>query len=249
MITRNYKIHSDVSLKILFISDLHKKKLDNNSEIFINLKKFHPDLVFFVGDMISRSSTDLSSIEKLCKAVKGKFKTYACFGNHEQSAPEEVYNDLCEMYKRYGVKLLDNEHESLYINEKKINIYGLTLPYSTYRNEKNGFSNLYIPKICDIKNLLGDPVEGFNILLAHSPIFFDLYSKWNVDLILSGHVHGGIIRLPFIGGILSPERRFLPKYTLGIYKKNDTKMVVSAGIGKFRLFNPPEIVKITVEKE
>lgn len=92
--------------------------------------------------------------------------------------------------------------------------------------------------------------KEYNILLAHNPLYFDIYAKHNVDLTLSGHVHGGMIRLPFIGGVLSPERKFFPKYNSGIYSINNKKLIVSRGMGHskpgIRIFNMPEIVSITL---
>ena len=78
-------------------------------------------------------------------------------------------------------------------------------------------------------------------MLAHNPLLLDSYADWGADLVLCGHMHGGLIRLPFVGGMLSPERRFFPRYDKGLYQKKNTKMYVSGGIGKLRLGNPPEI--------
>ena len=82
---------------------------------------------------------------------------------------------------------------------------------------------------------------GCTILLAHNPLLLDTYAAWGADLVLCGHVHGGLIRLPLAGGLLSPERKFFPKYDKGLYEKAGTKMYVSGGIGKPRFWNPPEI--------
>ena len=93
--------------------------------------------------------------------------------------------------------------------------------------------------------------KEYNILLAHNPLYFEEYSKQNIDLILSGHVHGGMVRLPFIGAILSPERKFFPKYSSGVYELNNKKLVVSRGLGHsrpgIRLFNKREIISITLK--
>ena len=97
-----------------------------------------------------------------------------------------------------------------------------------------------------IASCLGNCPAHPCILLAHSPIGFEAYAEWGADFVLSGHVHGGIVRIPVIGGILSPERRFLPKYTKGIYHFNSSVMNVSAGIGKFRVNNPSEFVCIDI---
>ena len=105
-----------------------------------------------------------------------------------------------------------------------------------------------------IEEKVGNPASGhFQILLAHSPLFFANYADWGADVTFSGHCHGGVIRLPFIGGILSPERKFFPRYTKGIYELNAeqglAKLAVTAGLGKFRLNNPSEIMICTLERQ
>ncbi len=91
--------------------------------------------------------------------------------------------------------------------------------------------------------------SGTTILLAHNPLFADSYAQWGADLVLCGHLHGGVVRLPFVGGVLSPERRFFPRYDKGYYQIGETQMIVSGGIGKPRLWNPPEVgvIELTVE--
>ena len=95
-----------------------------------------------------------------------------------------------------------------------------------------------------------DP-EVFHILLAHNPVYFDTYAAWGADLTLSGHLHGGIIRIPGIGGLITPQAQLFPKYDRGLISVNGKYMVVSAGLGEhtvpIRIFNPPQLILITVE--
>ena len=95
--------------------------------------------------------------------------------------------------------------------------------------------------------------DEFNILLAHTPFYFDEYEKWGADLTLCGHVHGGVVRLPFVGGLLSPDRKFFPKYDLGKYEKNNSTMLVSKGLGGskvlIRINCKPEIVSIKLKSD
>lgn len=128
------------------------------------------------------------------------------------------------------------------------NLYGLVLPFDTYRYL---FSNRNAKKVDYdyIKNKLGNlNKDECNMFLAHNPLYFEEYAKWGVDYVFSGHVHGGIIRLPKIGGLLSPDRKFFPKYSFGEYTKDNTKMFVSKGLGgsavKVRINCRPEIVSI-----
>ena len=117
---------------------------------------------------------------------------------------------------------------------------GAELAYGIYRDDNRGFRHLQLYTADDLTQALGTR-QGCTVLLAHNPLLLDSYAGWGADVVLSGHVHGGMVRLPFVGGVLSPERRFFPKYDKGLYEKGGTKLYVSGGIGKPRLFNPPEI--------
>lgn len=152
-------------------------------------------------------------------------------------------------------KVLDEIKEKNFENKPKkqkkyryFNLYGLILPFDTYRYI---FSNRNVKTVdCDyIINKLGClNQDECNMLLAHNPLYFDEYAKWGADYVFSGHVHGGIIRLPKVGGLLSPDRRFFPKYSFGEYTKANTKMFVSKGLGgsalKVRINCRPDIVSI-----
>ena len=146
------------------------------------------------------------------------------------------------------------------VNIKKgssyINLYGLNVDlvyYSTKTALKE--SNIKYTQKNFSKTINKETFEAdkFNILLTHNPLYFDVYEKSGVDLILSGHVHGGIVRIPFKGGVLSPDQEWFPKYYHGLYTINDTSMIVSAGLGNdtvnFRAFNPFEINLITLRSE
>ena len=100
-----------------------------------------------------------------------------------------------------------------------------------------------------ISELLGDNnKECYNVLIAHNPMYFDYYERWGADLVISGHIHGGIMRLPYLGGVISPQIRLFPKYSGGLYTINKAKMILSRGLGthtiRFRFFNPPELVVV-----
>ena len=233
------------NVKFAVISDLHNKKIENNCKIFDILREIKPDFIIFAGDMISRKTTDFSNLEIVCKKASEIAKVYAAPGNHELS----IYLRGLEIYrkilKKYNVSYLENETVS---TDENFHITGLVLKYDIYKDENDSYKNLKDYTIKQLKTDAGDLKKGFNLVIAHNPNCFETYCKWGADVVVSGHVHGGIIRLPFVGGLLSPERKFFPKYSLGEYKKEKTHMIVSAGIGKFRLFNPSEIVEIILEK-
>lgn len=112
------------------------------------------------------------------------------------------------MMKNAGAVFLENDSTVFEKDGRKINIYGTDLKKSVYKNENGGYAALDRITSDELTQSLGDAKEGFNILLAHNPFFFEEYAKWGADLTFSGHVHGGAVYVPFIGGILSPERNF-----------------------------------------
>lgn len=129
-----------------------------------------------------------------------------------------------------------------------INIAGVYFEPEYYRNKNGGYRGLPSVGFEDVQNRIGKRPEGFTILLAHNPDYFSAYAKWGADITVSGHIHGGIIR---IGkkGLLHPERKFFPKYSAGIYKLDDKALAVTAGLGKFRLFNASEVMLVTLKNE
>lgn len=228
-------------LRILLLSDLHCNPLICNNERMIQrLKCETPDVILLAGDMISkygkkanlRVPAFLKRLTEIAPVVYG-------MGNHE----EVLRTDFPEQYKAYqrqieemGILFPDNETISLVLQGKNVNFAGLTLEHKYYFKKKR-------------QQLPDEAIEDFiveapenTILLAHFPDYFPDYAKL-APLVVSGHNHGGIIRLPVVGGIISPQLYF-PPYTRGCYTKDDSTMVVSAGVGSHslpaRLFNRVE---------
>ena len=143
-----------------------------------------------------------------------------------------------------GVVLLRNT--GTYVEDLNMEIHGLEMSYDYYRKVlKTPMSDDYI------KGFFGEPCESrFQLLIAHNPIYFKEYCKWGADLVVSGHVHGGIARLPFLGGVMSPAVEFFPKYDGGLFKENNKYMVLSRGLGMHtvpvRFNNPGELCVIRV---
>lgn len=231
--------------KILHLSDLHGKEYgDKNKRLIKSIKKSNPDIIVMTGDMISSRDKDFEVLSNLVKEIK-ELPIYYITGNHEQYLSSKKLNSLKNELKNFGVVVLDNEKVKLKKGNENINLYGLIYPNHFYR------SGNYLDKE-DIDELLGPIENEFSILLSHNPFHFEGQANWGADLILSGHVHGGMIRVPIIGGLLSPEYKFFPKYYEGVYEKNNKKMFVSRGMGigevGFRVFNRPEIILITLKK-
>ena len=236
-------------IRIVQLSDLHRKKFgDMNTRLIRRLRKISPSLIMLTGDMASRQGTDLKPLETLLSASAKICPVYYVLGNHENDMDREDYQKILDIIRRSSVTLLKNQSADILINGKNLHITGLCYERANFRNKYGGFKGLKPYLIKDINEAVGLKEDKYTILLAHNPLYMDTYASWGADLVLSGHVHGGIIKLPFIRGILSPERKFFPKYSAGLYKKDNTIMYVNSGLGKLRIFNPPEITLIEFVK-
>lgn len=242
------KIKNGATCRAVQISDLHKKIFgENNTELSDRIRSLNPDYILITGDMTSRSVKDINSLKPLLAALRDTAPVYYSLGNHEtdmETVNPSLHSELM-MCINENCTLLDNRSEYICSENMKIKISGITIYQDCYKKDGH-YRNLRKITAADVKNLLGtEPEEDcINLLLAHNPVFFEAYAEYGSEIILSGHVHGGCIRLPFIGGLLSPERKFFPKYSAGLYQKENSSMIVSCGLGKFRMFNPSEIVVI-----
>ena len=228
-------------IKIAHISDLHKRRFGMNNERLVEkVKAEKPDIIIISGDLVSRSETDFSPAEALLKGLHELAPVYMIYGNHEQSIYRENLRAFKKMLSRNQEILLRNGCAELTVKDRTLKIYGLLEDYGVYK-KNGGYRKLEVLKESDIEKLLGKCPDGEVLLLAHNPFFGEEYAKWGAKYIFSGHVHGGSVRI-FGKAMLSPERRFFPKYAKGVYDFGDKKLLVSAGLGKLRLFDPPEIV-------
>lgn len=227
-------------LRVVHISDLHRRRFGrDNQRLCALVEGEKPDIIVITGDLVSRKQNDLTTarhtIDKLCSIAP----VYAIFGNHEQDLEPDVQKEYVSMMSDSGAVLLRNETVSVEICGKKLNIAGLMENYDTYK-KNGGYRDLEKITADDMEKYLGKRPEGEVLLLAHNPLFGEVYAQWGADYVMSGHIHGGSVRL-FGVAVLSPERKFFPKYSKGIYNIGSTKLLVSAGLGKPRLFDPPEI--------
>ncbi|MGG2466898.1 metallophosphoesterase [Paraclostridium bifermentans] len=258
---KNKKIPKEFNnFKIVQVSDLHNKTFGKNNEKL--LKKIHeeePDIVVITGDLVEGDKNNFHVSLNFLDELTKSYEVYHIIGNHEQKSLIKKYKKEYELYfKEFSKKSIINlENEKVVVNKENssINIFGLIIPlekypyfFKNFKNRKEGLDKDFI------KESLGEINKNeYNVMLAHTPFFFEDYSAYGVDLVLSGHVHGGIIRLPLLGGLLSPNREFFPKYDFGNYKKDDTTMILSKGLGGSKVlirFNcRPEIVSITLKSE
>ena len=257
----NEKIPKEFNnFKIVQISDLHNKSFGkDNKRLLETIDSQNPDIVVITGDLVEGDNKDFDVALNLIDELLKKYKVYHIIGNHEQKSLIKKHKEL---YKTYFDKLykknivnLDNEKIRIKKDGKYINIYGLIIPLEYYPYFFKNYENKNMKLEQDfINNKLGEiNRDEYNILLAHTPFFFEDYEKYGVDLVLVGHVHGGIIRLPKVGGLLSPNREFFPKYDFGKYIKNNTTMLLSKGLGGskvlIRFACKPEIVSITLKSK
>ena len=244
--------------KLLMLSDLHDNQYGVDLDALMKrIDKEGPDYVFFAGDLVTRYTTsDSSMVLEFMAKLSAKYPVYFSNGNHETRINLERasfgnrYDKLMESLEKSGVIVLNNENCCINRGGEEINIYGLELGRDYYRKFYDRKRQRADESI--VRELLGTARKGYNILLAHNPKYFESYFKWGADLVFSGHLHGGIIRLPLVGGLVSTDYTPFPKYSKGVFTKDNCNMVVSCGLGahtiKVRLNNPPEIVSILLKK-
>ena len=231
--------------RLVQISDLHKRRFGAHQHRLLDaVKAQKPELIVMTGDLISRTETDFTETERFLRALCEIAPVLTVCGNHEVDLPPEYYTAYKKAVKNSGAVPTDGR--ILRIGD--VNFAGLHLSPAYYRG--GGMLGFTGKKSCTAETLrsqLGDCPPG-TVLLAHNPLWFPVYAEWGAALTLSGHVHGGAVRLPGLGGLLSPERTFFPRYDKGVFRIGGSSMIVSGGLGKLRLFNPPEICTVRADR-
>ncbi len=240
--------------KIAHLSDLHGMLHGNeNSDLINTIKELNPDIVIMTGDMADESKHAVSRAKALCQKLSRHFPIYYVLGNHEQTLSKTVLSNLIHDLKSFGIMVLENEFCELQKQNTVIRLYGLTMPMVYYKDPFGEYKRGAHFSKTDTTEALGtlDPAY-YNILLAHNPLYFPSYRDWGTDLTLSGHVHGGIIDLPYFGSLLSPELRLFPKYARGHIVEDQKHLIVSRGLGNnflFRVNNPAELVLVQLKHQ
>lgn len=243
--------------KIVFLTDLHCNEFDYQNKALIDMiDGCKPDAIFVGGDMlVSRADSSYDAALDLMRELSLRYRIYYADGNHELRLKrnEEVYGvaykDYVHQLKEFGVIHLSNESVMV---DSGISAICLT----AYDMEEKQYRKFHpaAPSVEEMIDAVGEPdPDFFQVLLAHNPNYFRQYSKWGCDLVLSGHFHGGMVRLPKIGGVISPQFQLFPKYDSGEYQIGRSIMILSRGLGnhsiKIRLFNRPEVSCITLKKK
>jgi len=241
--------------KILFLTDLHNNSYGKDNEKLLQVVREQiPDLILIGGDMLVGEKghsfeVAISFITKLVEICP----VYYANGNHEQRMklfPDlhgEGYSEYKETLQKCGVRFLENEYADLIWDNVPIQIHGLEIPYINYHKfKKTTLSE------SQLQEILGKADQSkYQILMAHNPVYMEAYKKWGADLVLCGHLHGGIVRIPWLGGVISPQFRLFPKHSGELTKEGEQNMVVSKGLGthtiKIRFLNMAEVIVLHIQ--
>lgn len=245
---RTGKLKKDV--KAILLSDLHSKSFGKgNARLLKAIEGIEPDVILIAGDMYtSARDEDIRTAWELVCTLACKYPVYYGNGNHEHKTelfPDEyggIYQEYAEKLSGAGVNHLINN--KIYRPDCNMEVYGIEIDRKYYGK----FQEIHMEKDY-VEKLLGKPDKGrFNLLIAHNPDYFETYAAWGADLVVSGHVHGGLMRLPVLGGVVSPAIRLFPRYDGGEFKEGNAVMILGRGLGThtlpIRIFNPGELVVI-----
>ena len=262
-----------VGYKILQITDVHSIRSTEQLEQYVKkIEEENPNVIFITGDLIDAEYyvsendrynnkevglPDIFTID-FCKELTEIAKVYYVYGNHEMMLLDDPENNVFKTkLESLGVTILNNKEEIITLGKESFRLIGLQDPATLYKDKKYAFIGESNKERMDsiLHDLFLDKDENlFTICLSHRPEYFDLYQKYPIDVVFTGHAHGGIARLPFIGGVYAHAQGWFPKYSEGLHIDNDRlNMICGRGIGNstinFRFMNPPEIVVTTLLKK
>lgn len=259
----HYQIHSKKlshlqrERKVIVLSDLHNYCYGKeNRKLLEAVRREKPDMILIAGDMlIGKKGVPVKTAEELVGKLPEICDTYYGTGNHEQRMKEEpekyggVYDGYRERLLQKGVHFLENEKRTVQWDGQAVEIYGLEIPKHCYAKfEKTALS------VEEIESRIGAAERGgYKILIAHNPVFAPAYLDWGADLVVSGHLHGGVVRIPGMGGLITPQAKLFPKYSGELTMEGEQAVVVSKGLGmhtlKVRLLNPAELIVLHIGRE
>lgn len=246
------EIGADHPVRTVVISDLHDHKFgEDNEKLAEKIREIDPDLIFIDGDMLNGESENAEVPVTLIRELKDTAPIYYALGNHEIDYMENGHPELTEELEAAGAVVLDKEYVDVEVDGIQIRLGGM-YDYAFGLNGNNDASSA--PD--DTRSFLEDfqNTDRLKIMLAHRPdsfIFGDASKVWDVDLVISGHNHGGQVVLPFLGGLYGGDQGFFPEYVHGMYEKDNFQMLVTSGLGSDiqklpRFNNPPEIAVLEI---
>ena len=230
--------------KIVHLSDLHGHEYgEGSTDLLARAAGEKPDLIVITGDLIDQES-QMQMVPALAKGLAVIAPTYYVTGNHEWGLGTGAVRELKNLLAQCGVTVLSNQYEILERDGARLVLAGVDDP--------NGYADQKTPE--ELYAQIGSEAPGlFTVLLAHRNDRFGQYAAAGYDFVISGHGHGGIVRLPFVGGVMGTGREFFPEWTSGLYTVGDSTLFVSRGLGNntvpfqgFRIFNRPELAVITL---
>lgn len=228
--------------RIAHVSDLHNAEMGKDNEKLLHmLRDAGADMIAITGDLIDSRNTD---VEVALQFVQEAVKIAPCYyvtGNHE--ARVHAYNELKGGMESAGVVILEDTRTEIRLEGETITLIGVNDP-----SYQTGYLFGNAEAVMDTKLEELHTGDGFTVLLSHRPELLDTYANHDIDLVLSGHAHGGQLRLPFVGGLVAPNQGLFPEYDAGLYSEEKTDMIVSRGVGNsilpFRFNNRPEVIII-----
>lgn len=234
--------------RIAQVSDLHNAEMGKDNEKLISmLKDAEPSIIVITGDLIDSRNTDVDIALSFAEQAVKIAPCYYVTGNHEARVDE--YGDLKNGLLELGVIVLEDARTEIELSGETITLIGVDDPSFQTDYLFGDDESVMASKL----NELISEDDGYTVLLSHRPELFETYVESGVDLVFSGHAHGGQFRLPFIGGVAAPNQGLFPKYDAGIYTEGNTNMVVSRGVGNsiipFRINNRPEVIIIELTTE
>ena len=234
--------------RIAQVSDLHNAQFgEGNSKLIELLSQTDPDIIVITGDLIDSRQTDIETALEFARQVIKISPVYYVTGNHEARVAE--YENLKMGLEEAGVIVLENQKVILEQEGESITLIGLDDP--SFRKEYlfAGATSVTRVALSELQN----ESDSYTVLLSHRPELYDIYVESGVDLVFSGHAHGGQFRVPFIGGLVAPNQGFFPKYDAGLFSQENTTMIVSRGVGNsivpVRFNNRPEIIIVELESK
>lgn len=218
--------------RIVQISDLHNAEFGKeNKKLLETIRSCSPDIIVITGDLVDSNHTNVERAVAFVEEAVKIAPVYYVTGNHEYWLDPSENEQMMQGILAAGAYDLDDEAVRIKKGDSSFLLVGLDDQHLSDET---------------LKNLLQEQKNELSIVLAHEPQYLQNYANAEADLVLTGHAHGGQIRLPFVGGIVAPDQGFLPEYTSGQYNSADTEMIVSRGLGNsiipVRLFNYPEVV-------
>jgi len=246
--TNTYKVHTvhfqtdklprHTKLRIVQISDLHDKVFDEGNESLVNsILEQNADLIVLTGDLIDRKTNDFTNVFAMIESITSHHDhVYYVSGNHEwwNRGTEHFFDGLRER----NVTILNNRHTHISLNDATVNLVGVDDASTGHEDIRAAFH--------------GINQDDYTIFLSHTPSIVDSYEELPADLILSGHTHGGQVRVPFIGAIVAPDQGFLPKLDKGVFQIHDNQyLYIDSGLGTsvlpLRFMNKSQFSVIEVE--